>query len=477
MGQRGLHVIGRIDASRTAFMTFDPIIAATRFGTGLSPVIEPPWDAESMLGKLGGPDQAAALMPIAGFEATTPTLAFIGALNKADREARGTDGEAAAKEAIRQKNRELSDVSRHNTLSTLARCVTAQDGLRERLTLFWADHFTVIGRGFNQRHLVTPYIADAIRPHVAGRFADMVKAVVMHPMMLLYLEQTRSLGPSSPQGLKSGRGLNENLARELLELHLIGVGGGYDQTDVTQMAELLTGLSYNAVHGVTYRAQQAEPGAEVVMGRRYSADSALATITSALEDIAIRPETAAHISRKLAVHFVSDTPDPDLSASMSRAFVDSGGDLLAVTGAMLQHPAAWSPVRAKVRQPFTFIAAGLRALGVRADRIMPLGNGQFKRHVTDPLRLMGQPFEQPVGPDGWAEEPAAWITPQGLAGRISWAVASPAEFVDTLPDPRKFVQTAVGPTAPPELIFAADAAESLADGVALVLTSPAFQRI
>lgn len=477
MGQGARTVIGYGVAARALFIMFDPIIAATRFGTGLSPVIEPPWDAESMLGKLGGPDQAAGLLPIAGFDATVPTLVFIAEVQKAAREARGTDQEDAAKEAVRQKNREVADVIRHNTLSTLARCVTAQDGLRERLTLFWADHFTVIARSLNHRHLVTPYIADAIRPHVAGRFADMVKAVVMHPMMLLYLEQTRSLGPTSVQGIKSGRGLNENLARELLELHLIGVGGGYDQTDVTQMAELLTGLSFHPSQGVTYKPQQAEPGAEVVMGRRYSADSELATITSALEDLAIRPETATHICRKLAVHFVSDTPDPDLVASMSRAFMDSGGDLLAVTGAMLQHPAAWVQTRAKVRQPFTYVAAGLRALGVRADRIMPLDAKQFRRHVTDPLRLMGQPVEQPVGPDGWPEDPAAWITPQGLAGRISWAVASPADFVDTLPDPRRFVQTAVGSTAPADLIFAAEAAESLSDGVALVLTSPAFQRI
>jgi len=458
-------------------MTFDPIIAATRFGTGLSPVIEPPWDAESMLGKLGGPDRMAQLLPISGFDATHPSLAFTTALDKAKQAALGTSGEEAALEAIRQKNNDLNGVLKHNTLSTLARCATAQDGLRERLTLFWADHFTVIGRGFNRRHLVTPYVADAIRPHVAGRFADMVKAVVLHPMMLMYLDQTRSLGPTSLQGIKSGRGLNENLARELLELHLIGVNGGYNQADVTQMSELLTGLSYNINKGVFYRPQLAEPGSEVVMGRLYSSLSDMTTITSALDDIATRPETAAHISRKLAVHFVSDTPDPDLVAAMSRAFLDSGGDLLAVTGAMLQHPAAWTPVRAKVRQPFGFIAASLRALGVRADRIMPLDSRDFRRHLTDPVRLMGQPLEQPIGPDGWAEDPAAWITPQGLAGRIGWAVASPAEFVDTLPDPRKFVQTAVGPTAPPELIFAADAAESLADGVALVLTSPAFQRI
>lgn len=183
------------------------------------------------------------------------------------------------------------------------------------------------------------------------------------------------------------------------------------------------------------------------------------------------------MSRKLAVHFVSDTPDPDLIASLTRSFLDSGCDLLALTGTLLDHPAAWGPVRAKVRQPHQFIASSLRALGVRADRIMALTQKDFDRHVGRPLTLMGQPWERPGGPDGWPEDPAAWITPQGLAARITWAMSSPAAFVDMLPDPRRFVATAIGPVVPPELSFAADAAENVAEGIGLILSSPAFQRI
>ena len=458
-------------------MTFDPTLAATRFGIGLSPVIETPWDTTEMIERLAGPDTVAQRLPIAGFDATSPSVLHLVQANAKRREAVGAAAQEAAQEAVRQNGQDQVAVQRRNMLTTLARAVVSPDGLRERLTAFWADHFTVIARGFPYRHMVTPFVADAIRPHVAGRFADMVKAVVSHPMMLLYLEQTRSLGPRSPVGQANGGGLNENLGRELLELHLVGAQGGYDQTDVTEMAELLTGLSYAPTVGVTYKANRAEPGSEVVMGRRYGAEASLATVEAALDDLARRPETAAHIAHKLAVHFVSDTPDTDLVAALTGSFLDTGGDLLAVTGTLLDHPAAWVPQRSKVRQPFVFVAAALRALGVRADRITSLSQRDYTRHIAGPLTLMGQPWEKPIGPDGWAESAAAWITPQALAGRITWAMTSPATFVDMLPDPRAFVATAVGPQAPAELSFAAAAAESLSDGVGLVLTAPAFQRI
>ena len=458
-------------------MPFDPLIAATRFGTGLSPVLRPPESAEAMITRLAGPDTVAANLPISGFEATVPSLATFQAANAAVREAKGTPREEAAQQAARALRIEISAVRQHNTLTTFARGVAAADGFRERMTAFWADHFTVKSKAVPQRHLIAPYVEDAIRPHVAGRFGDMLSAVVLHPMMLTYLEQVRSVGPDSKAGRRTGRGLNENLARELLELHLVGANGGYDQVDVTQLAELLTGLSYTSRGGFDYRADWAEPGAEVVMGRRYPAAADLSSVTAALQDLAVRPQTAAHLARKMAVHFVADDPDPALVAGMSDAYLGSGGDLLAMSSAMLAHPAAWSQQRMKVRRPDLFITAALRALGTRARAVLDLRPGAYQQHITGALALMGQPLESPVGPDGWSEAAADWITPQGLAARISWALRSPAVFVDPLPDPRQFVQTALGGAAPPEVVFAAGAAEKLSDGIGVVLTSPAFQRI
>ncbi|MBU2359948.1 MAG: DUF1800 domain-containing protein, partial [Alphaproteobacteria bacterium] len=442
-----------------------------------SPRHAPPPDAAAMIAALAGPDKVAAELPIAGFDATHPSTVELRAIGRARTEAKGTPREPQSEEARRAMFDAARALQQRNALSAVARGVIAPDGLRERLTSFWADHFTVIARNGSQFHLVSPYIADAIRPHVAGSFADMVVAATTHPMMVQYLEQHRSLGPESPQGLRTGKGLNENLARELLELHLVGVNGGYTQADVTQMAELLTGLTYTPADGIIYRPGWAEPGAEVIMGRRYSAASDMSTITQALRDLAVRPETAAHIARKLAVHFVSDTPDPDLVATLTQRFLATQGDLLQVTAALLDHPAAWSPDRAKVRRPDLFLTAALRALGVSSDRIVGLDRRAYNTHVAGPLKLMGQQVERPIGPDGWSEKAATWITPQGLAGRISWALRSPQSFVEALPDPRDFVQTAVGPHAPPELTFAVGAAESDSDGIGLILTSPTFQRI
>lgn len=458
-------------------MPFDPLIAATRFGTGLSPVHAPPSDAAAMIARLAGPDDVAARLQIPGLATIQPSPARVQEVSRARIKARGTP-QAEETDAIRRVVfAEARETQQRNALTTIARGVTAPDGLRERLTAFWADHFTVIARNGSQNHLVSPFVADAIRPHVAGSFGDMVVAAATHPVMVQYLEQFRSLGPQSRQGQRTGKGLNENLARELLELHLVGVNGGYTQADVTQMAELLTGLSYDPAEGTTYRAGWAEPGAEVVMGRRYSAKADMSTITGALRDLAVRPETAAHVAHKLAVHFVSDTPDPDLVASLAQRFLDTRGDLLEVSAALLDHPAAWSPDRVKVRRPDLFLTAALRALAVPADRITGIDRRAFNTHVGGPLKLMGQPIEKPIGPDGWSEAAATWITPQGLAGRIGWALRSPQHFVDALPDPRDFVRTALGPLAPAELTFAVGAAESDADGVGLVLTSPAFQRI
>ena len=459
-------------------MPFDPHLAATRFGTGLSPIIEPPADVPDMLARLTGPDLVAERLPISGFAQTVPTMGVYREAAAATRKARNETERARADDAARMIRVEMGDVQRHFAATELARGVVTQDGLRERLVAFWADHFTIKSRNFFTRHLIATYAEDAIRPHVAGRFGDMVTAVVTHPLMLMYLEQVGSVGPESKQGQRLGRGLNENLARELLELHLVGVDGGYTQADVTQLAELLTGLTFDyQKNEVRFRNDWAEPGAEVVMGRRYGADASLETVRAALLDLSTRPEVARHLAHKLAVHFVSMTPDQDLVAQMADAFVATGGDLGAVTAAMLDHPAAWDPTRSKVRRPDLFITASLRALGVRADRIMALSPRDLRRHVIAAQALMGQPYQSPVGPDGWSEDPEDWITPQGLAGRIGWALRSPAVFVDALPDPRAFVTTALGPAVPPEVAFAAKAAESPADGVGIILTSPAFQRI
>ncbi|RYH01912.1 DUF1800 domain-containing protein [Salipiger sp. IMCC34102] len=460
-----------------AASAFDPIIAATRFGTGLSPRIALPASVEAMLSQLAGPDVAADALPIAGFQTMRPSMTEWVAASTGARDARGTDREEDAREAFQALKRAIDDTRRRQHLQAIARAVTTEDGLRERLVVFWADHFTVKAKNQSFRHALHPFVEDAIRPHVAGSFADMVVAVTLHPAMLTYLDQSGSVGPNSPVGERSGRGLNENLARELLELHLFGVDAGYDQRDVTELAELLTGLRYDRRHGFSYSPRWAEPGAERVMRRRYSDKADLSTVTTALRDLASRPAVSRHIARKLAVHFVAEDPSPGLIDAISLAFRESGGDLLATTHALLSHPGAWTPARQKVRRPDLFIASAFRALGLQAEDVLAIDRKSYQRWIIQPMTIMGQPFQNPTGPDGWSEAPADWITPQGLAGRITWALGAPDALMGDLPDPRAFVATALGPSPAQNVVFAANAAETRADGIGVVLSSPAFQRI
>ncbi|WP_245820387.1 DUF1800 domain-containing protein [Flavimaricola marinus] len=440
---------------------------------GLSTHAMPPESVERILQGLAGPDEMASAYPIPKYADVSPSFHELRDLR------RQMDDSEAASEAYLDGRRQMNQLRQVNFAHTLARGAQTTDGFRERLTRFWADHFTVVSKNGLMPHLVTPYVEEAIRPNLSGSFATLLFAAVTHPMMVVYLDQARSVGPNSIAGQNNGRGLNENLAREILELHTLGVGGPYSQTDVRELAEALTGLSWTSTEGRVYRPRFAEPGSETLLGTTLSPDADIDTIAQALTVIAEHPATARHIATKLAVHFVSDAPDPDLVAAMEAAYLATSGRLLAVYEAMLKHPAAWAVTgpndrpMAKVMRSYDFIQSSLRALGVSVDQL-PLG--VVSRTLRVPLRVMGQDWERPNGPNGWPEEAEAWITPQGMAGRITWAMQVPSELVRVLPDPRDFVKTALGATIPDEVSFAARAAEDRAVGIGLILSSAAFQR-
>lgn len=455
-------------------MPFDPTLAAIRFGTGLSPRIAPPATPGAMMRRLLGPDEAAERLPIARYAEARPSVAEFNALTRERRAARGRAREEAGA-ALAALRGATERVRIGDARALLLRHATAEDALRERLALFWANHFTATSKNLIGRHLVQPFVEEAIRPHVAGRFADMLVAVETHPVMLAYLDQSLSFGPASRAGARSGRGLNENLARELLELHTVGVDGPYDQGDVRELAELLTGLT--AQDGaLVFRAERAEPGAETVLGATYAAEAGLASVEAALRGIAAHPATARHVARKLAAHFVADDPDADLVAALEATFARTGGDLSMVTATLLDHPAAWEPPRRKVKPPFDFLASALRALGVGEAALAGWDDREVRRSVLNPLGVMGQPWQRPGGPDGWPEAAEAWVTPQFVAARIDWSLNRPEEIVPDLPDPRAFVEAALGPAASEEVAFAARAAEKRSDGVGCVLASADFNR-
>jgi uncharacterized protein (DUF1800 family) len=452
-------------------MTSPATLAAIRFGTGLRPGFLAA-SPEAMLTSLSDPDRMAAAFPLDSYATRAAFRMEYTRLQRA--RADSDEAEAAFREMRDALNREVLN----QMAVTLARGVAAPHGLRERLVWFWADHFTTVGGRSFMRGAIAAYIDETIRPHVAGRFGDMLEAAILHPVMLLYLDQERSFGPNSVTGQRRGASLNENLARELLELHTVGAGGGYTQTDVRQMAELLTGLGITSEGALAFRPNNAEPGAETVLGQSYGGDgpATLSDIRAALRALAMRPETAAHVSRKLADHFLSDTPDPGLLAAMQAVWLDTGGDLLAVTTALLTHPAAMTPGPGRVKQPLHFLASALRALEVPPEGLIRAPLHRLRTLAARPMAAMGQGWQNASGPDGYFDDDAEWIGPQTLAARIAWCMTVPSELRRQLPDPRAFARDALGDAAPPEVLQAAARAENRAEGVGLVLASPIFQR-
>lgn len=445
-------------------------IAAFRYGHGLPLPEGAPVTAAAMLSMLAGPDRGAALWPAPG-----------------PQEMLDRQGEANRLRLIWRKDRDrapeyrraLKVVARQGEAFArrlIARGLDSPDGLRERLAWFWSDHFTTGIRRRTDVELVGSLHEHAVRPHLAGRFADLLRAALLHPAMLLYLDQNASIGPNSRAGRKRGAGLNENLAREAIELHTLGVGAAYAQEDVRQLAELLTGVTHEPGRGMVFEPRRAEPGAETVLGRSYAGEG-LAPVEAVLADLARRPDTARHLCRKLAVHFLSDSPDPALVERMTAAYLAADTALLPVYEVMLNDARAFAAPMAKARQPVEFIISSLRALGLDGAAVMALAPKPFHRRLIEPQRGMGQSWAAPDGPDGWPEEIGAWITPQGLGARIAWAMEVPELLLDRrLPDPREMARRCLGTLGSDVLTVAAGRSETLREGVGLVLAAPEFNR-
>ena len=452
-------------------MTSRATLAQIRFGTGLRPGRRLP-DPEALMERLTGPDRMAQSYAQEDFATRAAAAqAYRSELRAARGTEDGAERQAAARAIMRQaRSRQLA--------ISLARGVATEDGLRERLAWFWADHFTTVGQRAVMQGAISAYVEEAIRPHVAGRFGDMLEAAILHPVMILYLDQDSSVGPNSRNGLARGRGLNENLARELLELHTLGAGSGYTQRDVRQMAELLTGIGVGRGGGMVFRPGNAEPGPEEVLGVTYGgADPAsLDDLRAALQGLAIHPQTARHLSSKLADYFLSDRPDPGLVEVMTATYLETGGDLAAVMRAMLAQDVAWVPGPGRVKRPFHFVVSGLRALGVVPDRIARAPHRAINQWANLPMLAMGQPWQGAAGPDGFFDDDPEWIHPQALAARVGWAMAVPSRLRRRLPDPRDFVTTCLGDAAPDILHWSAARAETRVEGVGIILASPDFMR-
>ena len=347
------------------------------------------------------------------------------------------------------------------------RALDADTGFVERLVWFWSNHFCVSAD--KVRPFAGAFEREAIRPHVLGHFADMLLAVESHPAMLLYLDNVRSMGVDSIAGQNQRRGINENLAREIMELHTLGVRTGYSQADVTSFANVISGWSIfpprDPDNGgeFNFNARMHEPGPQTVTGHSY-AGMGFDQGAAVLLDLSRNPATARHIATKLARHFVADDPPPRLVEALRVSFVKSDGDLRELARTLLLAPEAWTAPRGKLKRPGEWLVAAARATGVRAPDVRPLLNAQ---------NLLGEPLWRPPAPKGFDDVNAAWM--DGLAQRIEIANQL-ARRVSQAGDPRELVDTALGPLASAETRQAVARAETRPEAVALLLMSAEFQR-
>ena len=408
---------------------------------------------------------------VAQLQATPPQPSRLaglatGAQNMAQFQRSRRQGAADAQRLIRQEFR--TTYLREAVARTLTQ-IEAESPFRERLVAFWSNHFTVSVQRPTLLGLAGAFEREAIRPNVTGKFRDMLIAATRHPAMLVYFDNALSVGPNSIAGSRRGRGLNENLAREILELHTVGVSGGYTQDDVREFARILTGWSLGRTEDGDaghYKFQRLihEPGDKVLLGMRYAEageDEGVAALTA----LARHPATATHIALKFARHFVADQPPAAVVSRLAQLFRDSDGDLAALSRAVIDTPEAWANPLAKVKTPNEFVVSALRATGFAGDPERLVGS----------LRVLGQaPFAAP-SPAGWPDIAEQWIGPESVLRRAEWAMAV-ALRAERAHRPDAFFATTIGPVADAATGAAIAGAPTAAEGLALVLASAEFQR-
>jgi uncharacterized protein (DUF1800 family) len=380
--------------------------------------------------------------------------------------------------------------------------LTTKTPFVERLVHFWANHFAISAEKAAISDLAGAFELEAIRPHVLGNFKDLLFAVEQHPAMLLYLDQARSIGPNSQaasrmqkNNLDKTRGLNENLAREILELHTLGVRSGYTQADVTEFARAMTGWSVagnagenkmqtsmpqkikrtkpladnnkdtTGEHGFVFRQSLHEPGSRSVLGKTYD-QNGHAQAQAILNDLAGKEATAKHLATKLARHFTGDNPAESLVLKLSQAYMQNAGNLAAMYRALVDAEEAWQAAPAKFKTPWEWLVSSLRGMGKQnLDNIK----------VAQILNQLGQSVWKPGSPAGFDDIAATWAAPNALLRRVEMAQRLAAPMGDEI-DARALAETILPGSISAETKTAISRAESATTALALLLVSPEFLR-
>jgi len=378
----------------------------------------------------------------------------------------------------------------HYRAQVLARAQSAALTSRpfaERLVHFWSNHFAVSADKGIVYGLAGTLENEAIRPHIGGRFIDLLTAVEQHPAMIAFLDNQYSVGKDSDAARFAGRyggfgsqapkrqfGINENLAREILELHTLGVNGGYSQADVTSFAQIITGWSIGGGRGrlaggvpgrFYFRENLHEPGPKIFLGKTYR-ELGQRQGEAVLADLSRNPATAKFIATKLVRHFVADDPPPAAVDRVANAFLKSGGDLPLVYAALIESPEAWNPDARKFKTPEDFVFSTLRSLNVSPDKA---------EEVVRSFDLLGQRQYTPGSPAGWPDTSKSWDGSDALMHRVLWASRVADKFERGV-EPVDLAASSLGGYARPETLTALRRAASSAQAVALLLMSPEFQR-
>jgi len=461
-------------------------IAANRFGLGARPgdAMEIGHDAAGWL-RAQLEDAAATVPKPARRPASAATLEEVTELRIARQQLQRLRAQSDQPlEIDRDMLREYAQfIGSQYRVQASQRCIDAIESDRpfvERLVHFWANHFAVSVEKQPLGAIAVQYEDEAIRPHVAGNFFELLKAVEQHPAMLLYLDNQRSIGPNSLAARAAQRrrgrslGLNENLAREILELHTLGVDGGYDQNDVTEFARMLTGWSIGGTDGplaggepgeFVFRGLMHEPGDKTLLGRRYR-ESGIDEGEAALRMLATQPATARHLATKLARHFVADVPPPALVERLADVYLRADGELMPVYAALIEADESWQTPLAKYKTPEDLVISTYRALDRIPDR---------PQQLIAILTQLGQRPLTPGSPAGWPDNAAHWDGGEALLKRIEWVGAVGRNVGDRI-DPAELGQAILGPVASDATLTAVRRAESGAQGIGLLLASPEFQR-
>ncbi len=339
----------------------------------------------------------------------------------------------------------------------------------ERLVAFWSNHFAVSIDKPAILGLIRDYEYRAIRPHISGKFEDMLIAVARHPAMLAYLDNWISFGENTIFARFGKRGLNENLGREILELHTLGVNGGYNQQDVIELAKMLTGWSVERRNRKPYPKfhfykRGHEPGAKKLLGKTYKEDGVNEAV-NALKDLARHPETARHLATKMAIHFISDNPPKSLIKKMQRAYLKNGGDLREMTRTMLESKESWETPLSKIKTTPDYVVCAFKTLDCKPKPV----------HIITSLDTMDfHPYKAP-DPQGFSDKNDYWASPGAILKRAEWAQELAGRIMGRV-NPYELGKRIFGSLMSAQTAFALKGAESQKQGLTILLMSPEFQR-